>query len=210
MPGQTFTTFLDHAQGQYGYLTPDDARDLGVDPVQLRLMAARGTIDHLGHGLYRMREVPPTELDPYMEAVLWTGRRGVLSHETALDLYDLCDVNPAAIHLIVPKGFRTRKETPPTYRLHYADLTPDEVRLHEGIPIVTAELAILGGIEQGLGWQLIDQAVKNARARGLITRQVAARLGNRQVEARIARRVGSGAQTPPITARRTNRSQLHG
>src|SRR5436305_864295 len=76
MPGRTFTTFLDHAQGQYGYLTPDDARDLGVDPVQLRLMAARGTIDHLGHGLYRMREVPPTELDPYMEAVLWTGRRG--------------------------------------------------------------------------------------------------------------------------------------
>jgi virginiamycin B lyase len=206
MPGQTFTTFLDHAHGQYGYLTPDDARDLGVDPVQLRLMAARGTIEPRGHGLYRMREVPLTELDAYMEAVLWTRRRGVLSHETALDLHDLCDVNPAAIHLIVPKGFRTRKDTPPAYRLHYADLTPDDVRLHEGLPIVTAELAILGGIEQGLGWQLIDQAVKNARARGLITRHVAMRLGNRQLEARAARRLAQEPQTPPITAKPADRS----
>ncbi len=160
---------LDHAQEQYGYLTPDDARKLGIDPTQLRLMAARGTIEHLGRGLYRMREVPATQLDAYMEAVLWTGRRGALSHETALDLYELCDVNPAAIHLTVPRGFRTRKQVPLAYRLHYANLTPSDVRWHEGIPIVTAELAILGGIEQGLGWQLIDQAVTNARAQGLIT-----------------------------------------
>jgi predicted transcriptional regulator of viral defense system len=183
MPGETFTAFLDHAQGQYRYLTPDDARDLGVDPVQLRVMATRGTIEHVGYGLYRMREVPATELDAYMEAVLWTGRRGVLSHETALDLYDVCDVNPAAIHLTVPKGFRTRKATPSLYRLHYADLTPDEVRLHEGIPIVTAELAILGAREQALGWHLIDQAIRNARAYGLITRPAAGRLSNRQIDA---------------------------
>ena len=79
---------LDQAQQQYGYLTPGDARALDIDPTQLRLMAARQTLEHLGHGLYRMPMVPATSLDAYMEAVLWTGRRGVLSHETALDLYD--------------------------------------------------------------------------------------------------------------------------
>jgi len=176
MPGKTFTVLLDHAQQQYGYLTPDDARELDIDPTQLRLMAARQTLEHLGHGLYRMPMVPATSLDSYMEAVLWTGRRGVLSHETALDLHQLCDVNPNAIHLTVPRGFRTRKAVSEIYRLHRFNLDPSEIGRHEGIPIVTPERAILGGIEQALGWQLIDQAIATARARGLITKPAAKRL----------------------------------
>ncbi len=176
MPGRAFTALLEHAQQRYGYLTPDDARELGIDPAQLRLMAARDTLEHVGRGLYRMPLVPLTPLDAYMEAVLWTGRRGVLSHETALDLHELCDVNPSAIHLTVPSGFRTRKTVPQPYRLHRLDLDPVEVVRHEGIPIVTPERAILGGIEQALGWQLIDQAIERARARGLITQPAAERL----------------------------------
>lgn len=176
MPGKIFTVLLDRAQQQYGFLTPDDARALGIDPTQLRLMAARHTLEHLSRGLYRMPVVPATPLDSYMEAVLWTGRQGVLSHDTALDLYELCDVNPSAIHLTVPNGFRTRKAVPEIYRLHRFDLDPKEVGWHEGIPIVTAEQAILGGVEQALGWQLVDQAIEAARARGLITRPAAERL----------------------------------
>jgi predicted transcriptional regulator of viral defense system len=176
MPGRAFTTLLGRAQQQYGFLTPDDARELHIDPTQLRLMAARHTLEHVGHGLYRMPMVPVTQLDAYMEAVLWVGRRGVLSHETALDLHELCDVNPSAIHLTVPSGFRTRKAVPEIYRLHRFDLGPAEVDWHEGIPIVIPEQAILGGIEQALGWQLIDQAIETARARGLITKPVAKQL----------------------------------
>ncbi|MHB1468677.1 MAG: type IV toxin-antitoxin system AbiEi family antitoxin domain-containing protein [Solirubrobacteraceae bacterium] len=176
MPGKAFTALFNHAQQQYGYLTPDDARELDIDPTQLRLMAARHTMERIGHGLYRMPMVPVTQLDAYMEAVLWTGRRGVLSHETALDLHELCDVNPSAIHLTVLSGFRTRKAVPEIYRLHRFDLDPTEVGWHEGIPIVTPERAILGGIEQALGWQLIDQAIETARARGLITKPAADRL----------------------------------
>jgi predicted transcriptional regulator of viral defense system len=178
MPGRAFTTLLERAQQQYGFLTPDDARELDVDPTQLRLMAARHTLEHVGHGLYRMPMVPVTQLDAYMEAVLWAGRRGVLSHETALDLHELCDVNPSAIHLTVPIGFRTRKAVSEIYRLHRFDLDPAEVGWHEDIPIVTPERAILGGIEQAIGWQLIDQAIKTARARGLITKPAAKRLAD--------------------------------
>ncbi len=176
MPGRVFTALLNHAQQQYGYLTPDDARELDIDPTQLRVMAVRDTLEHVSHGLYRMPIVPATQLDAYMEAVLWTGRRGVLSHETALDLHELCDVNPSAIHLTVPSGFRTRKDVPEIYQLHRFDLDPAEVGWHEAIPIVTAERAILGGIGQALGWQLIDQAIETARARGLITKATAKRL----------------------------------
>jgi predicted transcriptional regulator of viral defense system len=188
MPGKAFTALLSHAQQQYGYLTPDDARELGIDPTQLRLMAARHTLEHLGHGLYRMPMVPATQLDAYMEAVLWTGRRGVLSHATALDLHELCGVNPNAIYLTVPRSFRTRKVVPEIYRLHRFDLQHAEVGWHEGIPIVTPERAVLGGIEQALGWQLIDQAIDTARARGLITKAAAKQLAALRHLSQAARR----------------------
>ena len=51
MPGKVFTALLDHAQQQYGYLTPADARELDIDPTQLRLMAVRHTLEHRGRGL---------------------------------------------------------------------------------------------------------------------------------------------------------------
>jgi predicted transcriptional regulator of viral defense system len=180
MPGKVFLSLLDHAQQQYGYLTPEDARGLDADPALLRQMAARGTIDHVAHGVYRVPSVPPTPLDAYMEAVLWTRRKGVLSHETALDLYELADVNPSAIHLTVPRAFRTHREIPRTYQLHRGHVQPNDVRWHEGLPVVTPELAIQGAINQALGWHLIDQAIETARARGLITADAAARLADRR------------------------------
>ena len=57
----------------------------------------------LGRGLYRMPAVPVTSLDAYVEAVLCSGHQGVLSHEIALDLYELCDVNPVAIVTRLPR-----------------------------------------------------------------------------------------------------------
>jgi predicted transcriptional regulator of viral defense system len=176
MPGRVYNALLDHAQQQYGFLTPEDARTVGVDPTQLRLMAARHTLERRGYGLYRMTTVPPTELDAYMEATLWTGRRGALSHETALDLYELCDVNPSGIHLTVPRDFRTRKDVPLAYRLHREDLGESELRWHKGIPIVGPARAIRGAIEDALGWHLIGQAIDNARARGLLSRRQAEEL----------------------------------
>jgi predicted transcriptional regulator of viral defense system len=178
MPGRVYSPLLELATDQYGYVSTDDARKLGISPRRLKLLAERDTLWRVARGLYRFpaEVVPITALDQYMEAVLWSGRRGVLSHETALDLHELCEVNPSAIHLTVPRGFRTRKVVPEIYRLHRFDLDPVEVGWHEAIPIVTPERAILGGIEQALGWQLIDQAIETARARGRVTKPAAKRL----------------------------------
>jgi hypothetical protein len=92
-------------------------------------------------------------------------------------------------HLTVPTGFRTRKTVPEIYRLHRLDLDPAEIGWHEGIPIVNPERAILGGIERALGWQLLDQAITTARARGLITQLTAERLAALR---RLPQAAGSG------------------
>ena len=164
----TWQTLFEVAIDRFGYLTPADAVTAGVDPVQLRILCHRGQLDRIDHGLYRMPMVPATELDQYAEMVLRT-RRGVLSHVTALDLHELCDVNPALIHVTVPEGFRTRRQLPDVLKLHRATLRPDEQTLHHGIPIVTPYRAIRDGIEARIGQHLIEQAIINVTERGLVT-----------------------------------------
>jgi len=157
------------ANGQYGYVTTEDAYEHGVNPVQLRLMHHRGTLDRIAYGLYRYPVVPTTDLDQYMEAILWTRTLAVLCHETALDLHELCDVNPARIHLTVPSGYRVRRDVPAMYELHRRDLDPVDVTLYEGIPTVTVRRTILDGIEANIGDHLINQAVEIAKRRGLLS-----------------------------------------
>lgn len=160
---------LEAATEQYGYVTTDDARALGVDPAQLRIMGHRGLVEHVARGVYRFPIVPTTALDQYMEAVLWPHTTAVLSHATALDVHDLCDVNPARIHLTVPADYRLRRDVPRVLELHRRDLDPGDITRCAGIPIVTVARAIRDGIEAYVGDHLIDQALDTARNRGLLT-----------------------------------------
>src|SRR5680860_951692 len=143
MPGSIYTRLAEVANEQYGFVTPDDARNLGVHPMNLVRMAERAQIERRGTGLYRFPLTPVTRLDPYMEATLWPrGVRGVLSHETALELYELSDVHPARIHITVPSGHRVRRQVPRGYRLHHEDLEPDQAE--RWLPSSTGKGARLG------------------------------------------------------------------
>jgi predicted transcriptional regulator of viral defense system len=168
MPGRNYIALLEHAQGHYGFVTTDDSRALGIDPAQLRIMASRGQLEHRGRGIYRMPVIPHGELDEYMETVLWTGREGVISHESALLIHDLSDVNPSRVHVTVPVGFRTRKKPLPVLEVHREEIPPGGTIVHRGIPTVTAAMAIRQCIAGGLGWTIIRQAMDEARSRGLI------------------------------------------
>lgn len=177
MPGSAYTLLAEVANERYGFVTPSDARELGIHPMNLVRMAERGQIERRGTGLYRFPLTPPSRLDSYMEATLWPrGARGVLSHETALELYELSDVHPANVHITVPRGYRVRRKVPPAYRLHHEDLEPDQVTLHEGIAIVTPAHAIRQAHEAHLGAALIDQAVDHGERSGQLTAQRASDL----------------------------------
>lgn len=170
MPGRIYNSLFDLATEQYGYLTAEQAVELGVGKGRLPEMAARGVVERVDRGLYRFPAVPRTALDQYMEAVLWPHRaQGVISHSSALDLHDLCDVNPAHIDLTLPASHRVTRPAPSIYRLHHRDLQAADISRHEGIPVVTPRRAILDGIETHLGHGLIRQAIDTARRRGMIT-----------------------------------------
>jgi predicted transcriptional regulator of viral defense system len=167
MPGKTFNKLALIAADQQGLVAAADARAAGIDPHRLVDMERRGTIERVGRGIYRFPLLDSRpELGQLAQATLWADRRGVLSHDTALDLYDLCDVNPAQIHITIPTAYRVQKEVPPLYALHKRDLEQSERTLFEGIPIVTPQRAILDGIESGMRRDLLSQAIETAHRRG--------------------------------------------
>lgn len=170
MPGRAYKALYEVALEQYGYITANDARELGLGSSHLVDLARRGDLERVAQGLYRFGVVPVTMLDQFMEATLWPRGLGVISHATALDLWNLCDVNPAKVHVTVPKRERIRRRPLPAYAVHVRDLDPADVTRVEGIPVVTVRRAILDGVEAALGGHLVDQAVGTATRQGLLDR----------------------------------------
>jgi predicted transcriptional regulator of viral defense system len=162
-------TLFSVVEDNFGYVTVEQARAAGIGPEQLAQLARRGTLERCSYGVYRLTEFPVSELDPYMAAALWPhGVTGVISHDTALDLYDVCDVNPNKVHITVPRSHRVRRAVPGQYVLHHADLDASDVTGHEGIPITTLERAIADCIAAGLGNELILQAIDAGHKQGYL------------------------------------------
>ncbi|MGH2949334.1 MAG: type IV toxin-antitoxin system AbiEi family antitoxin domain-containing protein [Solirubrobacteraceae bacterium] len=170
MPGALYSLLHEHAVEQHGYITTRNAEDLGVAAHRLHRMRSRGVLDGVSRGVFRFPDVPAGPLDQYVAATLWPLEvQGVLSHATALDLHELCDINPSRIDVTVPPGFRTIRTPPAVIRLHREAVPEDEITWHEGIPIVTVYRAIRGSIDQHVGWNLIEQAIDTGRRRGRLT-----------------------------------------
>ncbi len=175
MPGRVYSELLDLAQDQHGYLRVGDVREAGFDPKRLVDYERRGVAERVAYGVYRMNAIPVDELEEYMRAALWPMGVGVLSHETALDLYELCDINPACIDVTVPRRYRTHRPVPELYRMHHRELASEQIGRLRGLPIVTPLRAILDGIYSNVRGELIEQAIQTATQQSLISPKAAAR-----------------------------------
>ena len=180
MPGKAYATLLELAADQHGYFTTVQAQEEGVSAGTVGTMFRRGTIDRVSYGVYRFVHFPATELSPFMEAVLWPYQTiGVLSHESALRLYSLSDVNPAKLHITLPLGFRVRRQIPEYLSIHGSDLEPGDRHIWEGIPVTTPRRTIADCTAASLGPALIGQALEEGVRRGLFTQQEADQLVRR-------------------------------
>jgi hypothetical protein len=95
----------------------------------------------------------------------------VYSHETALALRDLSDVNPAKLHMTVPPGFRRNSPTPAVLVMHKCTLPPVEIVRERGYALTRPMRAILDCAAEGdADSDLLRQALDQGLRRGLITR----------------------------------------
>jgi len=174
MAGAVYARLFGLAVDQHGYLTAAQARAEGIRVGTLAMMANRGTIERVSHGVYRLVQFPFAERGAYMEASLWpAGTRGIISHESALALYEISDVNPPVIHITLPGVFRVRRSVPDHLVVHHADLKDEEIDRVDAVPVTTVERAIRDCSAAHLGPELIRQAIDDAQRNGLLTTRAA-------------------------------------
>lgn len=120
----------------------------------------------MGRGLFRLPEWPVTDNDMFVFWRLWSGDRAVISHESALSVHDLGDVNPSRIHLTVPRNFRAKD---PAVVLHKQDLPPTDVEDQGDIRITTVPRTLLDVAAADLSQEQLDTAVADGLERGLFS-----------------------------------------
>jgi predicted transcriptional regulator of viral defense system len=159
------------AESQAGYFTAEQALDTGMDRSTL-LHHARpgGRYERVRRGLYRLRHFPSSPHEHVVAAWLDLSAPAVVSHESALELYELSDVIPSTVHITLP---RTKRGQRPRSGVRFHVLTdppsPDETRRVDGVLTTSPERTIVDSLEAGTQPEQIELAVEQALGRGLTT-----------------------------------------
>lgn len=161
------------ADRQAGYFTASQARETGYSDRLIHHHSAQGSWIKVGWGLYRLRDYPATSEEDLVQLYLWSRDKlgtpkAVVSHDTALALYELSDLMPTQYHLSVPTGFR--KKLPPGVVLHPSALQPADVSWRNGYRITTPLRTLLDVARSGVSPEHISLASKQALLRGMIRR----------------------------------------
>jgi predicted transcriptional regulator of viral defense system len=152
------------AENQAGYFSASQARDVGFTWERLSSNAKKGLFLRVARGVYRLTRFPGSAYEDLFVAWLRTGRNAVVSHESALSVYELTDVLPSEIHVIVPRTASRRRKG---IRQHTNQLEPDEIAHREGLPLTTVARTIVDVSMSGLAEEQVLQAVQESLQRGL-------------------------------------------
>lgn len=158
---------------QAGHFTAVQARELGFSHRSLVHHVTSGNFERVNRGFYRLVDVPAGPHDDIVAEWLKLASRGaVVSHETALALYDLAPSRSHKIHLTVPREQRPRtRQTRKAVRVHTTLTPPDraEVSTRFGVRLTTPARTVADVAQAGADPSVVIEAVDRALATGLVT-----------------------------------------
>jgi predicted transcriptional regulator of viral defense system len=179
------------AESQQGFFTAKQAKAAGFaeNTHPYHVQVGNWIRDH--RGIYRLALFPPAEHPDLVKWALWSQNRdeemeGVYSHQTALSLHELSDLNPARLHMTVPSHFRRNSEIPAILVLHYAELPAGDIQTAQGFKYTRPLRTIIDLIEADtVERTFLRQALRQALHRGLITRSEVKRVKLRPPAQRV-------------------------
>lgn len=154
---------LDYRQA--GYVTAAQALDAGFSYQAQKYHVDRGNWQRVDRGLFRLPDWPASIDDVYVRWSLWSGRRGVIAHATALAVHDLGVLDPGRIHLTVPAGFGARDDAVVT---RVGALPEGDVVARAGFRVTTVLRTILDVAAASTLQEPSDDAVAEALDRGFV------------------------------------------
>jgi predicted transcriptional regulator of viral defense system len=104
----------------------------------------------------------------------------VYGHQTALSLFELTDLNPSKLDMIVPKRFRRGVPLPSILRLHRDEVSEDDVTTVHDVPVTRPLRSLLDVVRTGeVPLAVLKQGYREAMRRGMITPSELDRAGQR-------------------------------
>jgi predicted transcriptional regulator of viral defense system len=173
--GQKLQQLLELASTQGGYFTATQGRGLGYSARSLVYQVEAGHIERVSRGFYRVVGLPAAPHGDIIAAWLrFSSRRAVVSHETALALYDLAPTRSNEIHLTVPRERRPRApQSLKTVRLHTATvpLRRENLTTRFGLVLTAPARTIVDVAAIGADPSVVLEATGRALATGLLSRE---------------------------------------
>jgi len=171
----TPAALFDSAEEQQGYFTAKQAADAGYQLGSQAHHVKSGNWVRVERGIYRLARFPQSNEEQLVIYHLWSRNRvgapeGVYSHQTALSIHELSDVNPSKLHMTVPPTFRRNAKTPKILVLHRARLDEKDIVQRHGFAVTRPLRAISDlAVAESVSRDIIKQALTQGRQRGLIT-----------------------------------------
>jgi len=156
------------AARQAGYFTTAQAREVGFSQRSLTYYVKTERFERIKPGLYRLILFPASEQEDLFMVWRDVGAKVVMSHDSALALYELSDALPAQIHLTVPRSVSRRRQG---MRLHTNRLSPENITHYAGLPVTTVPRTIGDVAVGGMAAELVIQAIRQAIQQGMTTQK---------------------------------------
>jgi len=172
----TENTLFEIASTQGGYFTAFQATQAGFSSKNHLYHVRVGNWIREWRGIYRLARFPLKDDSQYSLWGVWSMNRkgvpqGVYSHETALSLFELSDVQPEKLHMTVPRGYRRHSVIPKGLHLHHSMIEPSECEERNGYKVTRPYRTIVDLVRSmGVSPEFIKQAVQQAIGRGYLTR----------------------------------------
>ena len=120
------------AEEQAGYFALSQAKEIGLQRNQIYRELKRGKFQKAGWGVYRFKQFPFTKFEEIHKVILNAGKNAIVGFQTALYIYELSDIIPDEIHLILPPNASRRREG---IRIHTTQIEEKDITYFEGFAI---------------------------------------------------------------------------
>lgn len=161
------------AAGQAGYFTAAQARELGYSARSLVHHVSAGHVERVSRGFYRLVGVPASSQEDVVAAWLrFASRGGVVSHDTALALYELAPSRSHEIHLTLPRERRPRTAQATTAVSVHTTTVPlrrEELTSRFGVQVTSPARTIADVADIGADPSVVLEATSRALATGLVS-----------------------------------------
>ena len=161
------------AAGQAGCFTAVQARELGYSARSLVHHVSAGHVDRLSRGFYRLVGVPASSHEDVVAAWLrFASRGGVVSHDTALALYELAPSRSHEIHITLPRERRPRTpQATAAVTLHTTTvpLRKEEITSRFGVQVTAPARTVADVAALGADPSVVVEATSRALATGLLS-----------------------------------------